>query len=429
MKKALLKDSIKEIKNTYKRFISILLMAFLGVGFFAGIRATSPDMVDTIDNYYKEQNVYDIQVISTLGLTNEDVEALSNVENVDEIMATYETDGKLEIENKEIISKVICIGDINKPVLLEGKLPESADECVVEENFLRENNMQIGDTINLKIDNTTNDDGEEIEYLKNSNLKVVGTVQSPLYISRDRGTTSLGSGKISYYIYIAKENINAEQIYTNIYIKVKDIQNYTTGTDEYEEYIEQVKNNIEQIKEQREKARYDLLINSANQKVTDAENELETQKQDALLKIDEAQDKLDDADKQIEAGESEIQQSEAQAKKEFESAENQIDSAKAEINVNEEQLQIKEQEANAQFQELENQKQELQTSLQSVEQGLEEINSKYTQVLQALENPELSDAQKQLLMATKQNLESKKQELESNKQSLETAIARNRNWN
>lgn len=429
MKKALLKDSIKEIKNTYKRFISILLMAFLGVGFFAGIRATSPDMVDTIDNYYKEQNVYDIQVISTLGLTNEDVEALSNVENVDEIMATYETDGKLEIENKEIISKVICIGDINKPVLLEGKLPENADECVVEENFLRENNMQIGDTINLKIDNTTNDDGEEIAYLKNSNLKVVGTVQSPLYISRDRGTTSLGSGKISYYIYIAKENINAEQIYTNIYIKVKDIQNYTTGTDEYEEYIEQVKNNIEQIKEEREKARYDLLINSANQKVTDAENELETQKQDALLKIDEAQAKLDDADKQIEAGESEIQQSEAQAKKEFESAENQIDSVKAEINVNEEQLQIKEEEANAQFQELENQKQELQTSLQSVEQGLEEINSKYTQVLQALENPELSEAQKQLLMVTKQNLESKKQELESNKQSLETAIARNRNWN
>ena len=77
MKKALLKDSIKEIKNTYKRFISILLMAFLGVGFFAGIRATSPDMVDTIDNYYDKQNVYDIQIVSTLGLTDEDLEEIS----------------------------------------------------------------------------------------------------------------------------------------------------------------------------------------------------------------------------------------------------------------------------------------------------------------------------------------------------------------
>lgn len=121
MKKALLKDSFKEIKNTYKRFISIALMAFLGVGFFAGIRATSPDMVDTIDKYYKAQNVYDIQIMSTLGLTDEDIEALSNVENVDTVVGSYEQDGKIKIENSEIIAKVLVIQDINKSVLLERK--------------------------------------------------------------------------------------------------------------------------------------------------------------------------------------------------------------------------------------------------------------------------------------------------------------------
>ena len=94
MKKALLKDSLKEIKNTYKRFVSILLMAFLGVGFFAGLRASSPDMVDTIDKYYDNQNVYDIQVLSTLGLTDEDVDALSKVDNVENVYASYEVDGK-----------------------------------------------------------------------------------------------------------------------------------------------------------------------------------------------------------------------------------------------------------------------------------------------------------------------------------------------
>ena len=83
VKKALIKDAFKEIKTTYKRFISIMLMALLGVGFFAGLRATSPDMVNTIDQYFKDQNVYDIEVISTLGLTDEDIEALSNIENVD----------------------------------------------------------------------------------------------------------------------------------------------------------------------------------------------------------------------------------------------------------------------------------------------------------------------------------------------------------
>ncbi len=121
MKKALLKDSFKEIKNTYKRFISIALMAFLGVGFFAGIRATSPNMVDTIDKYYKNQNVYDIQIMSTLGLTDEDIETLSNIENVDTVVGSYEQDGKIKIENSEIIAKVLVIQDINKSVLLERK--------------------------------------------------------------------------------------------------------------------------------------------------------------------------------------------------------------------------------------------------------------------------------------------------------------------
>ena len=119
MKKALLKDSFKEIKNTYKKFISIALMAFLGVGFFAGIRATSPDMVDTIDKYYKNQNVYDIQVVSTLGLTNDDIEALSKIPNIETVVGSYEKDGKIKIENSEIIAKILVIQDINKVVLLE----------------------------------------------------------------------------------------------------------------------------------------------------------------------------------------------------------------------------------------------------------------------------------------------------------------------
>lgn len=121
MKKALIKDSIKEIKNTYKRFISITLMAFLGVGFFAGIRATSPDMVDTIDKYYDTQNVYDIQVVSTLGLTDNDIEELKKRENVEEVIGTFEKDGKIEIDDNEIIVKIVTIEDLNKPVLLERK--------------------------------------------------------------------------------------------------------------------------------------------------------------------------------------------------------------------------------------------------------------------------------------------------------------------
>lgn len=121
VKKALLKDCFKEIKNTYKRFISIALMAFLGVGFFAGLKATSPDMVDTIDKYYDAQSVYDIEIISTLGLTDEDVEALENIENVEKVVGTYEQDGKIILENSETIATILTIEDINEPVLIERK--------------------------------------------------------------------------------------------------------------------------------------------------------------------------------------------------------------------------------------------------------------------------------------------------------------------
>ena len=247
MKKALLKDSVKEIKNTYKRFISILLMAFLGVGFFAGLRATSPDMLRTIDNYYKEQNVYDIQIVSTLGLTSKDIEEISKIENVDKVSKSYEIDGKIDIENKEIITKFITIEDLNKPVLLNGKMPQSQDECLVEESFLTTNNKKIGDILEVDIEDMSNDDGEKIKYLKSNELKIVGTVKSPLFIARDRGTSKLGSGKINYYIYISEENINASDVYTNIYVTVKDAKNYETSSKEYEDYIEQVKTNIEEI--------------------------------------------------------------------------------------------------------------------------------------------------------------------------------------
>ena len=150
-------------------------MAFLGVGFFAGIRASSPDMVDTLDTYYKNQNVYDIQVVSTLGLTNDDIDAISKVENVEHVDGSFETDGQIEIENKEVIAKVMSLNNFNTPVLIECSLPSAQNECAVEPNFLLANNKKIGDTIELNIEDSQNDDGEDVPYLYEKELKIVGT--------------------------------------------------------------------------------------------------------------------------------------------------------------------------------------------------------------------------------------------------------------
>ena len=412
MKSALLKDSIKEIKNTYKRFLSILVMAFLGVGFFAGMRAASPDMVDTIDQYYKESQVYDIKILSTLGLTNDDIDALSEIDEIENTVGTYETEGKIEIDNKEIITKIMSVEKLNKPILLQGNLPKTQNECVVEDSFLTANHKSIGDTIEVEVEKTKNDEGEEVEYLNKNILKIVGTVKSPLYISRDRGTSSLGSGKIDYYIYVPKENIKANEIYTNIYIKLKNSENYTTSSEKYEEYIAEVKEKIEAIKEEREKARHDKLVDIATRKVKEAEEKLNENKQNAQQQIEEAKQEIENGKNKIEKAEVKLNSSKKEADTKFKSAYNQIQMAKKSIFQNETQLNQKEQEAGQQITELEIKKQELQTQFDTIENNLTQLETQYNQIK---DNPNISEEQKQML-------ENKIQMLKQSKQTIKEGI-------
>lgn len=410
--KALHKDSLKEIKNTYKRFLSILVMAFLGVGFFAGMRAASPDMVDTIDQYYKESQVYDIKILSTLGLTNDDIDAISEIDEIENTVGTYETEGKIEIDNKEIITKIMSVEKLNKPILLQGNLPKTQNECVVEDSFLTANHKSIGDTIEVEAEKTKNDEGEEVEYLNKNILKIVGTVKSPLYISRDRGTSSLGSGKIDYYIYVPKENIKANEIYTNIYIKLKNSENYTTSSEKYEEYIAEVKEKIEAIKEEREKARHDKLVDIATRKVKEAEEKLNENKQNAQQQIEEAKQEIENGKNKIEKAEVKLNSSKKEADTKFKSAYNQIQMAKKSIFQNETQLNQKEQEAGQQITELEIKKQELQTQFDTIENNLTQLETQYNQIK---DNPNISEEQKQML-------ENKIQMLKQSKQTIKEGI-------
>lgn len=192
MKTALIKDGIKEIKISIKRFISLLLIVLLGVGFFAGIKAASPDMRATLDSYFDELDIMDIQVISTMGLTNDDVTALKNVENVNTIEGAYQTDAIVSIGDEDVVVKLETItNDLNKLKLVEGRMPENENECVVEENFLLGTGHNLGDKIQIDVEDITNEDGEKEKVLKNNEVTIVGIVRSALYIYTDRGSTSL----------------------------------------------------------------------------------------------------------------------------------------------------------------------------------------------------------------------------------------------
>jgi putative ABC transport system permease protein len=423
MKKALRKDTVKEIKNTFKRFLSILLMAFLGVGFFAGIKATSPDMVETIDAFYREQRVNDLQVISTLGLTNEDLEELKSIDGVEEVQGNFSADAKIELENKEIIAKVMTYLPMNKPILLEGKYPETENECVVEKSFLTHLQKQMGDSLVIEIEDTKNDQGEAVPFLQQKEVTIVGTVSSPMYISRDRGTSKLGNGKVDYYLYVSPQNISASEIYTEMNIKIQGTEGLITSEQAYENRVEDVKQNIEAIKQRREQARYEALVGMATKQVEEAENEFLKKKQEAENKIAEAKQEIESAKQELLQGEQELEIQKNKAETSFQQADKQLKQAEIDLAKKEKELTKKEQEANSSFTSLEQQKQSLREQESEIQTGLAQVKQGIAGYEQALQDPSLSEAQKQIIEQQKKKLEEQKEQLEQNKIQVTQGIA------
>lgn len=243
MKNKLLKHIFMKIKDNYKRFLSLLCMALLGVGFYAGIQVASPDMLKTLDNFYDENNVYDLEIVSNLGLTKDDVKELSRVNNVEKVVGTYSKDVYLNINNKQYVLKLIGLNNKMNNIYIEtGRLPQNDNEIVVEKTLLEDNKIKINDSINIE----------------NNSYKIVGTMISPLYFSNERPSATLGNGKVNYLIYLNENNIK-QDVYTNVYLTVKAAKDEETNSKEYKKNIEKVISNIEKIKKDRELVRYDEL--------------------------------------------------------------------------------------------------------------------------------------------------------------------------
>lgn len=281
--RAIYKDTFKEITNTRKRFLSILIIVLLGVGFFVGIKATSPDMQKTVDKYFDDKNVMDIQVISPLGLTDDDIVEIKKIDGVKNVIGAYSKDAIIKANEEEFVVKIHNLSEeMNQVQLVEGRLPENNKECVVEKSFLLGTGKKIGDTIKLEVESsevTSNeelivDDGKEQNemkdadegFLENQEMTIVGTVQSPLYISRERGATKLVSGKINYFVYVPQEAINSN-IYTEIYLTVQGAKELDTFSDKYDDKVQEIKDEIEKISDSRKEEMYNILKSEANQKV------------------------------------------------------------------------------------------------------------------------------------------------------------------
>ena len=242
-KKSYKKSIIREMVSSKARFFSILIIIFLGVAFYSGIKSTEPDMNKAINKFYSDYNLMDSKVVSTLGLTDKDLDILKNDDNILDFYGTYTIDVNLTNTNNIVkFMEYDSESNINRFVVLDGRLPENTGEIALDERAFRLNeSLKIGDEYIIESDEDTMTSFKEAKY------KIVGMVSSPMYVEKDsRGVTSIGKGTIDYFAVLNSKDIAIDK-YTEIYLRFKNVQGLDAYGDEYEKLMEENNKYLENL--------------------------------------------------------------------------------------------------------------------------------------------------------------------------------------
>jgi len=411
--KALHKDFWMEIRKSKARFISIFLIVALGVAFFSGIQASSPDMRYSGDAYYEAAKLMDLKIQGTLGLTQRDVKAVSDIDGVELAEGSYSTD---VMSGEDDARKVLHLESISSNFNLltadEGRIPEKSGEIFLDKPFAKNRGYKIGDTISVS------EDGDS-ELLKKTTYTVVGIGSSPLYISFNRGNTTLGSGEVSGFGYILPEDFEQEA-FTQIYIMVHESGDVISYTDAYDNLIRKIQKRVEGIEKEQCSLRYDEIVAEANEKLNDARKELEDGKKESEEKLGDAKKKLDDGQKKYEDGKKEYEDGKQQlsdAKKELTDGKQQLADGRKQIEDGWSQLNSAKQQVEDGLSQLNAARSQLADSEAQINEKQSELTAGYEQLTAAKQ--QVSDGEAQLREAEK-TLESKQAELDSGREQLET---------
>ena len=358
-----LKDIFREIKISLGRFLSILCIVAIGVAFFAGIKASAPDMKNSADTYFDKYNVQDIQVYSTIGLTKKDVAAIKKIKGVKSVQPSFSMDTLSQIDSTQMVIKVISYGidqKMNKVRVVEGRMPERENECLVEASSATNKlygTFHIGDTIKLQ----SGTDEALSKSLKHTKFKIVGTCYNPNYLSYEKGSSNIGSGTVNSFIYIQNTNV-LKDYYTEVDVCVKGAKDLDCYSDEYFDVVDPVLKKIKKISNKQIDAR-----------IQSYQSELDEKKQEATNKFKDAENQFNDAQNKIDSGLSEIQSNELK----LQNSKDQINQGWNEYYAN---LQLLDniptlQNAIAQIEESEKKLPELLSQKEQVENGLQQINA------------------------------------------------------
>ena len=325
--------SFRKIKKSFKRFFSLVILSLLGVSFFVGMKVSMPNLLMSLDNYYKNKDTYDIEIISSNGLNDKDIEEIKKLDNNIKVYALHSKDVLVDYinNNTDVIRIRELNNDINKINLLKGRMPKNKNEILIDEKYLLNKNAKMGDELELVLNENDTD-------LNVSKLNIVGIINSPLYLatnegSLNRGNTQIGNGEIKYYVYVLKDVFNMDY-YTEIYIDNLSSASDITNSDEYNNKTNIIINKIDDIKEERVNYRYEELKNIAlnkikieedkvnneieksrsmlalsKEKLDSVKNELNSKNEyldNAIIELNNTKNKLDNANKTIKDSEEEL---------------------------------------------------------------------------------------------------------------------------
>ena len=358
-----LKDIFREIKISLGRFLSILCIVAIGVAFFAGIKASAPDMKNSADTYFDKHNVQDIQVYSTIGLTKKDVAAIKRIKGVKSVQPNFSMDTLSQIDSTQMVIKVISYGidqKMNKIRVVEGRMPERENECLIEASSATNKlygTFHIGDTIKLQ----SGTDEALSKSLKHTKYKIVGTCYNPNYLSYEKGSSNIGSGTVNSFIYIQNTNV-LKDYYTEVDVCVKGAKDLDCYSDEYFDVVDPVLKKIKKISNKQ----IDAHIQSY-------QSELDEKKQEVNDKFNDAENQFNDAQNKIDSGLAEIQSNELK----LQDSKNQINQGWNEYYAN---IKVLDniptlQNAIAQIEESEKKLPELLNQKEQAENGLNQINA------------------------------------------------------
>lgn len=291
MKKAMLKNTFRSIKNTFGRFIAIFAIIALGSGFFSGIKAASPDMKKNAWNYYSEHSLADIHIISTLGFEQDEADDISSFDNGFYAEGAYSSD--LFIEGESISRKAVKVysydpnGSFNYPEIVEGRLPQSSNECAVDYKFRGSEQPKIGDKITL----SASGEDDISDTLSENEFTVVGLVKLPMYISFERGTTSIGNGTLNGYVLVPKESFDLD-VYTDVYVKIDEAAKLDPFKDEYDSFIEDNISSLEDFGKAKIEERVKKITDEAYEEINDAKDEVSNSRKE----LEDAKEKLADGE-------------------------------------------------------------------------------------------------------------------------------------